>query len=97
MLDCYSYCAVTSHSGSKHSTLPRFLNKGYQPQTARIRPTFQLELNILRQTLPLLQSTNLCKTFDHSYVRQSVSGILAGRHLRFSTVQSDRNVHIGLP
>jgi len=46
--------------------------------------------------LPLLQSTNLCKTLDHSYVRQSVSGILAGRHLRFSTVQSNRNVHVRL-
>jgi hypothetical protein len=30
MLDCYSYCAVTSITAApKHSTLPRFLNKGY--------------------------------------------------------------------
>ena len=53
--------------------------------------------NILRQNLPLLQSTDLCETSDHGYVRESVTRVLARQHLRFSTVQSNRNVHIGLP
>ena len=72
------------------------MNECYQLQVARIRPRFQLELNILRQDLSLLQGANLRKTLDHRYVRQPVSGILARRQLRFSTVQSNRNVHVRL-
>ena len=34
----------------------------------------QLELNILRQNLPPLQSTNLYEPFDHRYVLATLSG-----------------------
>ena len=49
-------------SSPEYSSLPRLLQECYQPQVAPIRPRFQLELNILRQGLSLLQSTNPCKT-----------------------------------
>jgi hypothetical protein len=54
-------CIDQHRSSPEYSALPRFLNECYQPQVARIRPRFQLELNILRQDLSLLQSANLRK------------------------------------
>jgi hypothetical protein len=90
-------CSHQHRCGSKYWTLSWFLNKSYQPQTERIRPMFQLELNILGRSLPLLQSSDLCEPFDHGCVRECVTRVLARRHLRFSTVESNRNLHIGLP
>jgi hypothetical protein len=66
MPDDRAYCVVTAIAAApSYSTLPWFLNKRYQPQTARIRPKFQLELYILRQDLALLPSaTRIWDTYS---------------------------------